>query len=96
MFLRRRGYTQTLVELYSQLHTDWQPTPEQMQDYANVCGSLGSAYSAIGQYQRAIDFQQQSLAIRREIGDRRGEAISLGNLGNVYQLLGQYSSTGKR
>ncbi|MEA5464591.1 tetratricopeptide repeat protein [Leptothoe sp. PORK10 BA2] len=43
-----------------------------------------------GQYERAIDFHQQSLAIKREIGDRQGEANSLGNLGSAYYSLSQY------
>jgi tetratricopeptide (TPR) repeat protein len=51
---------------------------------------LGSAYQLLGEYQRAIDFQQQSLEIQREIGNRRGEAVSLGNLGSTYQLLGEH------
>ncbi len=34
---------------------------------------------------------QQALAIYREIGDRRGEAYSLGNLGNAYYSLGRYT-----
>ncbi|WP_414530777.1 tetratricopeptide repeat protein, partial [Nodularia chucula] len=45
---------------------------------------------SLGQYQRAIDFHQQSLDISREIGDRYGESNSLCNLGNVYNKLGQY------
>jgi tetratricopeptide (TPR) repeat protein len=44
----------------------------------------------LGEYQRAIEFHQQSLAIDREIGDRHGEAVSLGNLGIVYESLGKY------
>ncbi len=35
-------------------------------------------------------FYQQSLAIKREIGDRGGEASSYGNLGTVYYSLGEY------
>jgi tetratricopeptide (TPR) repeat protein len=89
-FLRRRGYYQTLIDLYGQLHTHWQPTPEQQQDYAAVCNNLGNAYRALGQYKRAIEYQEQSLAITREIGDRSGEANSLGNLGIAYKSLGQY------
>ena len=46
-------------------------------------------YGSLGQYQEALNFYQQSLAIEREIGDRNGEAGSLNNLGNVYRLLGQ-------
>ena len=44
----------------------------------------------LGQYQLAVDFHQKSLEIKRDIGDRRGEAASLGNLGIAYDSLGQY------
>jgi tetratricopeptide (TPR) repeat protein len=42
--------------------------------------NLGLAYKSLGQYQRAIDLFEQSLEIKREIGDRHGEADSLCNL----------------
>ena len=51
---------------------------------------MGNAYHSLGQYQKAIDFYEQSLEIEREIGNPQGEAISLGNLGNAYDSLGQY------
>ncbi|HEY9817764.1 MAG TPA: tetratricopeptide repeat protein [Candidatus Obscuribacterales bacterium] len=89
-FLRRRGYYQLLVNLYSQLHTNWQPRPGQQQNYASVCNNLGNAYNSLAQYQQAIAFHQQSLEIAREIGDRNREGGSLCNLGNAYQALGQY------
>ncbi|MCE2703555.1 MAG: CHAT domain-containing protein, partial [Anabaena sp. 49633_E8] len=44
----------------------------------------------LGQYPKAIEFFQQSLAIFQEIGGRNGQAISLGNLGRAYNDLGQY------
>jgi len=53
-------------------------------------GNLGSAYLLLGQYQKAIEFHQQSLAIAREIGDRFGESRSLNTLGLAYKSLGQY------
>lgn len=43
-------------------------------------GSLGNAYDFLGQYQRALDFDQQHNEIAREIGDRSGEATSYFNL----------------
>ncbi|MEO1353011.1 MAG: tetratricopeptide repeat protein, partial [Cyanobacteria bacterium J06635_15] len=89
-FLARRGYYQTLVDLYSQLYTDWHPTLGQQQTYANICHNLGASCQSLGDYRQAIDYQHQSLAIQREIGDRSGEATSLGNLGNAYQSLGDY------
>ena len=54
-------------------------------------GNLGSCLlTSLGDYQRAIDFDQQSLAIKREIGNHGGEATSLANLGNAYDFLGEY------
>jgi len=38
---------------------------------------------------RAIGLYEQALAIDREIGDRRGEAVDLGNVGNCYHDLGE-------
>jgi tetratricopeptide (TPR) repeat protein len=42
---------------------------------------LGNAYSSQGDYVKAIDYQEQSLAIKRAISDRNGEANSWFNLG---------------
>lgn len=57
---------------------------------ASSLTSLGIAYYCLGQFQRAIDFHEQSLAISREISDRKREANSLGSLGNAYNSLGQF------
>jgi tetratricopeptide (TPR) repeat protein len=89
-FLRLRGHYTTLVNLYGQLHRDWQPTTEEQQDYGAVCNNLGVLYFSLGQHKEALKYHQQSLEIKREIGDRDGEAVFLNNLGNVYQSLGQY------
>lgn len=42
------------------------------------------------QWQDAIFTLEQVLKIRREIKDRAGEAVVLGNIGNTYRLLGAY------
>jgi tetratricopeptide (TPR) repeat protein len=41
----------------------------------NHLGGLGSAYAALGQAGRAIEYHEQALAISRGIGDRRGGGI---------------------
>jgi tetratricopeptide (TPR) repeat protein len=41
----------------------------------------------LGEPRRAIEHNEQSLMIVREIGDRRGEGKALGNLGNAYAAL---------
>ena len=43
----------------------------------------------LGELRKAIEYYEQALKIAREIGDRRGEGTSLGNLGNAYTDLGQ-------
>ncbi|NEQ64852.1 MAG: CHAT domain-containing protein [Symploca sp. SIO2D2] len=60
------------------------------QGEASSFSSLGNAYSSLAEYERAIDFHEQSLAIFREIGDIQGEANSLNGLGNVYYSLAEY------
>ena len=47
-------------------------------------------YYSLGDYRRAIDHHEQSLAIAREIGDRQGEGNALCNLGHCYYSLGDY------
>ena len=56
---------------------------------------MGNAYNSLGQYQRAIEFLQQSLEIKQDIGDlafseirkaaREGEGLVLSSLGYLYE-----------
>ena len=49
----------------------------------------GQAYLDLGQANRAISCHEQALDIDREVGDRRGEGIDLGNLGLAHAALGR-------
>nr|WP_277882295.1 tetratricopeptide repeat protein [Microcystis wesenbergii] len=90
-FLTLGGYYQTLADYYLELVTVYQQQEEQTNwNYAASLSSLGNVYYSLGEYQKAIEFYQQSLAITREIGDRGGEAKSYMGLGNVYDSLGEY------
>ena len=90
-FLTLGGYYQNLADYYLELVTVYQQQEEQTNwKYTASLTSLGNVYYSLGEYQKAIEFYQQSLAITREIGDRGGEAYFYGNLGAVYQSLGEY------
>jgi tetratricopeptide (TPR) repeat protein len=90
-FLTLRGYYANRVELYGQLVSKWSEIDDKQNwNYRASLISLGNAYYSLGQYERAIAFYQQSLDIKKEIGDIQGESISLNNLGNSYYFLGQY------
>jgi tetratricopeptide (TPR) repeat protein len=54
-----------------------------------VLGNLGVAYKSLGKPRKAIEFYERRLVIAREIGDRRGEGVTLGNLGTAYAALGE-------
>ena len=88
-FLILCGYSAKQVELYTRLVNRWQLKKTQ-QEYTDSLICLGNAYDSLGQYQQAIAFHQQSLEITQAIGNKNGEANSLGNLGNTYNSLGQY------
>ena len=48
---------------------------------------IGIVYSDLGQYGKALEYLEQALAIRTEVGDRSGQGKVLGNIGNVYENL---------
>src|SRR6185369_4111298 len=50
---------------------------------------IGVAYSAKEQYDKALDYHRQALAIQRTTGNLRREALVLNNLGVTYNLLKQ-------
>ncbi|MCI0489661.1 MAG: tetratricopeptide repeat protein [Blastocatellia bacterium] len=50
--------------------------------------NLGLAYRRLGEYRRAIEFHEQSLAIAREIGHRLGEGNALYNTSLALDKLG--------
>ena len=51
--------------------------------------NLALVYQDMGQPERALALYEQALPIRREVGDRAGEAATLTNLAGVYQDMGQ-------
>ena len=54
--------------------------------YAN----LGNAYDSLGDFRKAIEYDEKHLKIVIEIGDRAGEGAAYGNLGIAYRSLGEF------
>ena len=44
----------------------------------------------MGQYQKALEYYEQSLNISRKIGDVQGEGVTLGNIGAIYNQIAKY------
>jgi tetratricopeptide (TPR) repeat protein len=53
---------------------------------AQSLSNLGAAYFYLGKYDFALENHLQALRIRETLGDKRGQAISLNNVGLVYYI----------
>jgi tetratricopeptide (TPR) repeat protein len=56
-----------------------------------LANHMGMVYDSLGRWADALAHYQTSLAIKRELGDRQGEAQTLNDIGLVYQLQGQWA-----
>lgn len=59
---------------------------------AETVNALGVGYGRLGQTADAAEQYRKAIALRREIGNRRGLATSLRNLANVLSLTGDYAA----
>lgn len=94
--------TPTKDELHNQLDI-WGYYCEQTEIYSRILGkldsilnalflnSLGNAYQALGEYEKAMEYYQESLAFWQAIQESYGEGMALGNLGNAYLLTNEYT-----
>ena len=85
-YLLRWGHAHLVARLHERLQGRLTDKELKMSSLTN----LGNCYYSLGEYRPAIDYQEQALAILREIGDRKGEGAVLGNLEICYEWLGEY------
>jgi tetratricopeptide (TPR) repeat protein len=57
---------------------------------SSVAHLLGMVYQAKGEWERAIEYYERSLAIKEKVGDEHGMATTLNNLGSVYKAKGEW------
>ena len=55
---------------------------------AAALGNIGLIYQEKGKLDKALEYHKKSLGLKKEIGNKLGEATSLGNIGLVYQAKG--------
>ncbi|MEA5532845.1 tetratricopeptide repeat protein [Crocosphaera sp. XPORK-15E] len=88
-FLDLQGFYRQQAQLYEQVSAGSQ---REQDCYRYSLNRLGNCYDSLGQYEKAIAYQQQHHDISEEIGDRQGVAASLGNLGLCHRSLGKYQT----
>ena len=87
--------TLNLAGMYRTLLDDWLlPLAEANapQIKANALNQIGKQCHHIGQYDTALDFYKQALAIFQQIGDKQGEGATLNNLSQIYSTRGDYDT----
>ncbi len=84
--LKKIETLEILLMEYRGLHREKQDKKAEMRLLSN----LADFFFSISEYQKAIEYHEQYLAIARKIGDRRGEGISLESLGLAYVHLSEY------
>ena len=65
------------------------PNPR-LGNLSNELNNAGFCYWQTGQYDKAIKYYEESLAITKKLGNEDQIAIRLNNIGNVYDSWGQY------
>ncbi|GAB6043017.1 CHAT domain-containing protein [Endothiovibrio diazotrophicus] len=84
----RRGLYRTLLD-------QWLPPITTCDDpklRGDAISYAGKFHHALGEYNTALQFLNQSLAIQREIGDRSGEGTTLNNLSQIHDARGDYDT----
>jgi len=68
----------------------WFLETEEKYTKGNKYSLAGRIFYKISEFKSATENYEQALSIARKIGDKRGEGITLGNLGNACQSLGDH------
>ncbi|HHS84335.1 MAG TPA: tetratricopeptide repeat protein [Gammaproteobacteria bacterium] len=85
----------SLGGLYQTLLDEWLPPIRQSENpqiRAEGLGQTGKQLLHLGQYETALSYLNQSLAIRQEIGDRSGEGTTLNNISQIFNARGDYET----
>jgi serine phosphatase RsbU (regulator of sigma subunit) len=57
---------------------------------SKALNTIGASFQIKGDFLKAIDFYQQSLKIREQLGDQDGVSASLANIGSIYLNIAEY------
>jgi serine/threonine protein kinase/tetratricopeptide (TPR) repeat protein len=61
---------------------------DNLEEKATILQAIGAAYGRLNQQNEALRNYQESLAIKRRIGDKRGMAVSLNTIAQIQELSG--------
>jgi signal transduction histidine kinase len=84
-------FEEALEDFFAALEMNETHFPDRKESRANYLSNIGLIYQEIRQFDKAIGYHEQALAIRGELGLINGQAISYANLGASYKNLEKLS-----
>jgi len=85
----------TLAGFFTTLLSEWLPEicrSEDLQTRGEALGQTGKLLHHVGDYETALTYLKQSLAIMQQIGDKAGEGATLNNISQIYDAQGDYET----
>lgn len=85
----------TMKGFYTALLSDWLPricSSEDLQTRAEALGQTGKILHHLGDFKNALPFMKQSLTIMQQIGDIKGESVTLNNISQILQTKGDFET----
>lgn len=62
-----------------------------MSSQGRAYGNLGLTYEALGNYERAVVFQEQHLSVAAQTNDLIAKTLAYGSLGRIHHALQNYA-----
>ncbi|MEW6668705.1 MAG: tetratricopeptide repeat protein, partial [Thermodesulfobacteriota bacterium] len=93
--LNRYGMCQHSLGFYEEAleaHLKSLETCPGSKERGTTLNNISQIYDARGDYDTALKYLEQSLKIRREIGDKAGEGATLNNISQIYKARGDYDT----
>ena len=85
----------TLACFYTTLLTEWLPricSSPDLKTRGEALGQTGKLLHHLGNFENALPYMKQSLAICQQIGDLRGQGTTLNNISALYHAQGDYET----
>lgn len=84
----RAESSRSAIEKFKESLPSWRAAGNRKQE-ALTLKRIGDAHVPLGEYQNALNFYNQAVALNRSTGDRKGEAETLSEIGYVHLNLGE-------
>ena len=74
----------------------WKASPRYNKILGNIYSDLGTYYKRVGESDKAVEFSEKSLSIRKKLGDKNDLAEAIMNLGRIFHDLQNFEEALKK